>query len=58
MTSKSYFAIAGFFIALYVVASLGVAAGLPDWVHQVCTIVFALAVYLGLKEQKKEKAEK
>jgi hypothetical protein len=54
MTSKTYFSIAGVFIALYLLTSFGVVAGLPDWVHQVCTLAFAGAVFLGLKQKKQE----
>ena len=54
MTSKRYFTIAGIFIALYIVTSLGVIAGLPEWVHQICTVIFAASVFLGVRQKKKE----
>jgi type III secretory pathway component EscV len=56
MTSKAYFSIAGIFIAFYILASLGVIAGLPEWVHQACTVVFAGAVFLGVRKKKQEQA--
>lgn len=54
MTSKKYGIIAGIFVALYVVTSLGVIAGLPDWVHQICTVIFAGAAFLAYKQKKIE----
>lgn len=54
MTSKTYFLIAGIFIAIYIVSSFGVIAGLPDWVHQVSTVIFAGAVFLGARKKKEE----
>ncbi len=54
MTAKTYFTIAGVFIALYIITTLGVIVGMPDWVHQVCTVVFATSAFLGLRQKKKE----
>jgi type III secretory pathway component EscV len=54
MNSKQYFIIAGIFITLYILTSLGVVAGLPEWVHQVCTVIFAGAVLLGVRKRKAE----
>jgi hypothetical protein len=54
MTSKTYFRIATIFIVLYIVTSFGVVAGLPDWVHQVCTLIFVGAIVLGLRQKKLE----
>jgi type III secretory pathway component EscV len=54
MTSKKYFTIACVFMALYIVSSLGVIAGLPDWVHQICTVVFAGAIFLYIRQKKIE----
>lgn len=58
MNSKIYFSIAGVFIALYIITSLGVTIGLPDGFHRVFTLLFALFVFLGVTQQKKEKEEK
>ena len=55
MTSKKYFTIAGVFVALYIIASLGVIVGIPEWVHQFSSITFVAATFLGLREKKKEK---
>jgi len=57
MTSKAYFGIAGIFITLYILTSFGVVAGLPEWVHQVCTLIFAGAAILGLRKKKHEQAQ-
>ena len=57
MTSKTYFTLAGVFIAAYLLASFGVIAGLPDWVHQVCTLLFAGAVLLGIQKKKEENGQ-
>jgi hypothetical protein len=54
MTSKIYFLIAGIFIGLYVLTTLGVIIGLPDSIHQYCTIIFAGATFLGIRQKKKE----
>jgi hypothetical protein len=54
MTSKTYFTLAGVFITGYLLASFGVIAGLSDWVHQVCTLLFAGAVLLGIRKKKEE----
>jgi hypothetical protein len=54
MNSKQYFIIAGIFITLYIFTSFGVIAGLPNWVHQVCTLIFAGAVFLGIRRKKQE----
>jgi type III secretory pathway component EscV len=54
MTSKAYLSIAGIFIALYILTSLGVIVGLPEWVHQACTVVFAGAAFLGVRKKKRE----
>jgi type III secretory pathway component EscV len=54
MNSKQYFIIAGIFITHYILTSLGVVAGLPEWVHQVCTVIFAGAVLLGVRKRKAE----
>lgn len=58
MTSKTYFAIGTLFIILYVLTSFGEAVGIPGWVHQVCTVVFAVAIFLGLKKKKQENSVK
>jgi hypothetical protein len=55
MTSKTYFTIAGIFMALYILTTFGVAVGLPEWMHQICTIVFAGATFLGVMKKKREK---
>jgi hypothetical protein len=57
MTSKKYSIIASVFMAFYIVTSLGTSAGLPDWIHQLCTIVFASSVFLGYREKRKEAAK-
>lgn len=54
MTSKTHFAIGALFIVLYVLTTFGVVAGVPEWVHQVCTVVFVVAFFLGLKKKKQE----
>ena len=54
MTSRTCFAIGTLFIILYVLTSFGVVAGVPEWVHQVCTVGFAVAIFLGLKKKKQE----
>ncbi len=54
ITSKTYFKISGIFITLYLISIFGVIIGLPDWVHQVCTVVFATAAFLGVRQRKKE----
>ena len=54
MSSTLYFSIAGIFMTLYVITSLGVIAGLPDWTHQICTILFAGAAFLGVRKKKQE----
>jgi uncharacterized membrane protein YhdT len=54
MTSKTYFTIATIFIALYIGTSFGGIVGLPDWVHQVCTLLFVSATVLGLRQKKLE----
>jgi type III secretory pathway component EscV len=56
MTSKAYFSISGIFIALYVLTSFGEIVGLPGWVHQACTVVFAGAAFLGVRKKKQEQA--
>ena len=53
MTSKTHFAIGALFIVLYVLTTFGVVAGVPEWVHQVCTVVFVVAFFLGLKKRSK-----
>ena len=55
LTSKIYFTLTGVFITGYLLASFGVIAGLSDWVHQVCTLLFAGAVLLGIQKKKKER---
>jgi type III secretory pathway component EscV len=45
------------FIAAYLLASFGVIAGLPDWVHQVCTLLFAGAVLLDIRKKKEENGQ-
>ena len=55
MNSKIYFSIAGVFIALYVLTSLGVIVGLPEGVHRVFTVLFVLFVFVGLNQKKHEK---
>ena len=54
MSSKAYFTLAGVFIACYLLTSFGVIAGLPEWLHQVCTVLFAAAVLLGVRKKKEE----
>jgi len=54
MTSKTYFTLTGVFIACYLLTSFGVIAGLPEWLHQVCTFLFAGAVLLGVRKKKEE----
>lgn len=54
MTSKTYFLIGSIFMGLYVLTSLAVMVGVPEWAHQVCTIVFAGAIFLGIKKKKQE----
>ena len=54
MTSKTYFLIGGIFLGLYVLTTFAVVAGVPEWAHQVCTIVFAGAFFLGVKKKKQE----
>jgi hypothetical protein len=39
MTSKAYFIVSGIFMALYILTSFGVMAGLPEGVHQVCDLL-------------------
>ncbi|MGY3087020.1 type III secretory pathway component EscV [Hymenobacter sp. UYAg731] len=58
MTSKGYFTLTGIFIALYILSSFGVIAGLPDWLHQLCTLIFAAAAFLGVRQKKKEELNK
>ena len=58
MSSKTYFTIGTLFIVLYVLTSFDVAAGLPEWGHQVCTVVFVFAFFLGLKKKKQENLRK
>ncbi len=55
MTSKFYFKVVIIFIILYIVTSIGVIWGIPDWVHQVCSIAFVFATFLGLRQKKKER---
>jgi hypothetical protein len=55
MNSKQYFIIASIFMFLYLLTSFGVIAGLSEWVHQVCTLIFAGAVFLGIRRKKQEK---
>ena len=57
MSSKAYFTIAIVFIVLYVVTSFAVIKGFPEWVHQVCTVVFAVAAFLGYRQRKRERDE-
>jgi type III secretory pathway component EscV len=54
MTSKAYFTVSGIFIALYILTSFGVLVGLPEGVHQFCTVVFAGAAFLGWRKKKQE----
>jgi hypothetical protein len=54
MTSKQYFSISGIFITLYIVTSFGEIIGLPGWVHQICTVIFAGAALLGVRKRKEE----
>ena len=54
MTSKTYFIIGSIFMGLYVLTSFAVMVGVPEWAHQVCTIVFAGAIFLGIKKKKQE----
>ena len=54
MTSKTYFLIGSIFLGLYVLTTFAVVVGVPEWAHQVCTIVFAGAVFLGVKKKKQE----
>lgn len=54
MTSKTYFTLTGVFIVCYLLTSFGVIAGLPEWLHQVCTFLFAGAVLLGVRKKKEE----
>jgi uncharacterized protein (DUF983 family) len=55
MTSKAYFTIAGIFVIAYIVFSFTDILGVPSWIHQVCTVIFAAATFLGLQQKKKEK---
>jgi hypothetical protein len=54
MTSKAYFKVSGIFVALYILTSFGVMAGLPEGVHRVCTLIFAGAAFLGWRKKKQE----
>ena len=54
MTSRTYFLIGSIFLGLYVLTTFAVVVGVPEWAHQVCTIVFAGAVFLGVKKKKQE----
>jgi hypothetical protein len=54
MTSKAYFTLATVFVALYLGTALGTAAGLPEWVHDACTLGLAVAIALGLWQRRRE----
>jgi hypothetical protein len=54
MTSKAYFTVSGIFIALYILTTFGVLVGLPEGVHQVCTLLFAGAAFLGWRKKRQE----
>jgi hypothetical protein len=54
MTSKAYFKVSGIFVALYILTSFGVMAGLPEGVHRVCTLIFAGAAFLGWRKKTQE----
>ncbi len=54
MTSKAYFTIAGIFVIAYIVFSFTDILGLPSWIHQGCTVIFAVATFLGVQQKKKE----
>jgi hypothetical protein len=54
MTSKAYFKIAGIFMVLYIITTFGVIVGLSDWAHRICTVIFAGAAFLGVRQKKIE----
>jgi type III secretory pathway component EscV len=55
MTSKTFFTIGKIFLFAYIVTTLGVLIGFPEWLHQICTVIFAGAFLLGWLQKKKEK---
>jgi type III secretory pathway component EscV len=54
MTSKTFFKIGKISLVGYIVTTLGVLIGFPEWLHQICTIIFAVAFLLGWLQKKKE----
>jgi type III secretory pathway component EscV len=54
MTSKAYFKIGTVFLIAYIITTLGVLIGFPEWLHQLCTVIFAGAFLLGWLQKKKE----
>lgn len=54
MTSKEYFNITKIFMLLYIITTLGVIIGIPDWIHQCCTVIFVGALWLEFRKKKQE----
>ena len=56
MTSKTYFLIGSIFLGMYVLTTFAVLVGVPEWAHQVCTIVFAGALFSRELKRRSKKA--